>query len=69
MAALYLGIALGTLRNWTSARFIPFAKRGRCVRYHRNQLDQWLSMGACSGRRTFTNESLVTNRHGSPQSG
>jgi excisionase family DNA binding protein len=41
-AALYLGVALGTLRNWTSARHVPFARRGRIVRYHRDELDEWL---------------------------
>ena len=51
--AEYLGIALGTLRNWTSARFIPHAKKGRIVRYHRDLLDKWLSKGACAGRQTL----------------
>jgi excisionase family DNA binding protein len=51
--ATYLGIALGTLRNWTSARFIPFSKRGRVVRYHRETIDKWLSKGSCSGRTTL----------------
>lgn len=54
-AALYLRIALGTLRNWTSARYIPFSKRGRIVRYHRDALDKWLSRGACPGRATLAN--------------
>ena len=49
-AAAYLGVRLGTLRNWTSARYIPFAKRGRVVRYHRDRLDDWLARGACAGR-------------------
>jgi excisionase family DNA binding protein len=48
LAAIYLGIALGTLRNWTSTRFVPHAKRGRVVRYHRDQLDRWLESGAQS---------------------
>ncbi len=52
-AAAYLGIALGTLRNWTSARYIPFARRGRVVRYHREALDRWLLKGACPGRITL----------------
>lgn len=51
--ALYLGIALGTLRNWTSARYVPHAKRGRTVRYHRDKLDTWLATGACHGRATL----------------
>ncbi|QDU98769.1 helix-turn-helix domain-containing protein [Lignipirellula cremea] len=54
-AAEYLGIALGTLRNWTSAKFVPFSKRGGIVRYHRNQLDQWLLSKSCKGRSTFAN--------------
>jgi excisionase family DNA binding protein len=52
-AAAYLGIALGTLRNWTSAKFVPHCKRGRVVRYHREAIDKWLSRGACVGRTTF----------------
>lgn len=54
-AAEYLGIALGTLRNWTSAKFVPFSRRGRIVRYHREQLDKWLSKDSCPGRTTFAN--------------
>jgi excisionase family DNA binding protein len=51
-AAEYLGIALGTLRNWTSAGYVPHTKRGRVVRYHRDRIDEWLREGACSGRPT-----------------
>lgn len=52
-AAVYLGVSLGTLRNWTSARYVPFSKRGRVVRYHRDALDRWLSRGSCTGRSTL----------------
>jgi excisionase family DNA binding protein len=51
--ARYLGVALGTLRNWTSARFIPFCKRGGIVRYHRDAIDRWLARGGCPGRTTL----------------
>jgi excisionase family DNA binding protein len=51
-AATYLSIALGTLRNWTSMRYVPHVKRGRVVRYHRDHLDRWLARGACPGRTT-----------------
>jgi excisionase family DNA binding protein len=51
--ARYLGIALGTLRNWTSAHYIPFVKKGRIVRYHRLVIDRWLAKGACRGRATL----------------
>ncbi len=54
-ASQYLGIALGTLRNWTSARFVPHSKRGRIVRYHREKLDAWLAAGSCPGRATLPN--------------
>ena len=49
-ASQYIGVALGTLRNWTSARFVPFAKRGRTVRYHRDKLDTWLASGVSAER-------------------
>lgn len=48
--AAYLGVAVGTVRNWTSARFIPFVKRGGLVRYHRVRIDEWLARGECQGR-------------------
>jgi len=49
-AAHYLRIALGTLRNLTSQRRVPFARRGRIVRYRRDLLDAWLANGGCRGR-------------------
>jgi excisionase family DNA binding protein len=52
-AAQYLGVALGTIRNWTSSRYLPHARRNRLVRYNKLQLDQWLSHGACKGRQTI----------------
>jgi excisionase family DNA binding protein len=52
-AAHYLGISIGTLRNWTSACFVPFSKRGRVVRYNREALDRRLSKGSCPGRTTI----------------
>jgi len=55
-AACYLGIGLGTLRNWTSQRFVPFAKKGGVVRYHRDKLDRWLEKGGCQGRMTQAND-------------
>lgn len=40
-AADYLAMPLGTLRNLTSARAIPFVKEGRRVFYDRRALDEW----------------------------
>ena len=51
--AEYLQISLGTLRNWTSAHFVPFCKKGRVVRYNRKTLDKWLEKGGCAGRTTM----------------
>ncbi|MFO0803624.1 MAG: helix-turn-helix domain-containing protein [Gemmataceae bacterium] len=56
IAAAYLGVALGTLRNWTSMRFVPHVKRGRLVRYNRLDLDRWLAAGARPGRATKANK-------------
>jgi len=58
VTAGYLGVSLGTLRNWTSARYIPFAKRGRVVRYHRDAIDRWLSRGSCPGRTTIADSGV-----------
>jgi excisionase family DNA binding protein len=52
-AAAYLQVALGTVRNWTSALFIPHVKRGGLVRYHREDLDRWLRQRQCRGRAGF----------------
>ena len=49
-AASYVGVALGTLRNWVSMKYVPHVKRGRVVRFHREKLDVWLSRGECAGR-------------------
>jgi excisionase family DNA binding protein len=54
-AAEYLRVAKGTLRNWTSMRYVPHTKRGRLVRYHRDELDKWMASGARRGRRTLSN--------------
>ncbi len=49
--ARYLSVSAGTVRNWVSRRHIPFARRGRVVRFHREQVDHWLRSGAHAGRR------------------
>ena len=41
-AAMYLDLNAGTIRNWISERRIPFVKRGKVVRLHRQELDRWL---------------------------
>jgi len=64
-AATYIGVALGTIRNWTSARFIPFSRRNRVVRYHCDTIDRWLAKGACAGRsRALRVRLTLANRKG-----
>ena len=41
-AAEYLALAVGTVHNLTWAGRLPCCKRGRIVRYHRDDLDAWL---------------------------
>jgi excisionase family DNA binding protein len=50
--AAYLGIALGTLRNWVSQKYVPHVKRGRIVRFHRERIDAWLFAKECKGRKS-----------------
>lgn len=44
-AAEYLCLSIGTLRNLVSQKRIPFSKRGRIVRFRRDELDAWLTSG------------------------
>lgn len=39
----YLSVSPGTVRNWVSHRYIPHARRGRAVRFHRARIEEWLS--------------------------
>ncbi len=41
--AEYLSAAVGTVRNWVSARKIPYSKRGGMVRFKRGEIDAWLA--------------------------
>jgi excisionase family DNA binding protein len=66
-AADYLGVSLGTLRNWTSARYIPFARRGRVVRYHRHSLDDWLYLDACPGRSSIADVVAAASEPATPK--
>jgi len=58
--AVYLSVSPGTIRNWVSQRYIPFAKRGRVVRFHRGRIDEWLSRNASRGRTSFSRLPVVT---------
>jgi excisionase family DNA binding protein len=41
-AANYLGLKAGTLRNWLSAKRLPFVKVGRLTRLRRAALDDYI---------------------------
>ena len=41
--AEYLSVAVGTVRNWVSARKIPYSKRSGMVRFKRGEIDAWLA--------------------------
>ena len=56
--AQYLSVSPGTIRNWVSQKYIPYAKKGRIVRFHRQKIDIWLMADACSGRRTIAQNIL-----------
>ena len=56
--AKYLSVSPGTIRNWVSQKYIPYAKRGRIVRFHRQKIDGWLFAGACQGRQTIAQNIL-----------
>ena len=46
-AAAYLSVSPGTLRNWRTAGSGPrYRTVGRIVRYHRDDLDGFLTQGA-----------------------
>ena len=66
-AAAYLAIALGTLRNLTSQRRIPFSKRCGIVRFHRAALVAWLSKGSCRGRADVADLKYSETEDDNPQ--
>ncbi|HEG43341.1 MAG TPA: DNA-binding protein [Phycisphaerales bacterium] len=57
--AEYLSLSPGTIRNWVSQKYIPHSKKGRVVRFHRRQIDEWLSADTCPGRRTIA-QSIIS---------
>lgn len=44
-AAAYLGVSVGSLRNWVASGRISAARNGGVVRFHRETLDAWLQRG------------------------
>ena len=54
----YLSVSSGTIHNWVSQKYIPYAKRGRIVRFHRQKIDEWLAADFCLGRHTIAQDIL-----------
>jgi len=63
--ARYLSVSPGTVRNWVSQKYIPHAKRGRVVRFHRSKIDLWLSRNSCPGRLTIAQRLTASAGDGS----
>ena len=42
-AAAYLGVQPGTLRNWLSARRLPYVKVGRLTKLSQPDLDEFIA--------------------------
>ncbi len=59
--ALYLSVSPGTVRNWVSQRRVPFARRGRVVRFHRNRIDRWLDSASSLERRRMKRSKGAAN--------
>ncbi len=47
-AARYARVSTATIRNWQNAG-LPFARRGRSVRYTRAALDRWMNRTTVMG--------------------
>jgi excisionase family DNA binding protein len=44
--AAYIGSTEPTIRTWTSRRKIPAIRKGRFVRYDRDEIDRWMKKDA-----------------------
>lgn len=44
-AAKYWGVSKETLRNWIKQTDIPARKVGRCWKFKKNELDEWIKSG------------------------
>ena len=47
-AAIYLGLAEHTVRQWASMRKIPFVKLGRALRFDKEVLDKFIETNQVS---------------------
>jgi excisionase family DNA binding protein len=46
----FIAVKKSTIRKWVHARRIPFLKVGRCVRFRRSSIEEWLKRCAFEGR-------------------
>jgi excisionase family DNA binding protein len=54
--AEWLKIAESTVRKWVHYGFIPHVKIGRCVRFRREDVENWIQQRAETGRSTLAPE-------------
>ena len=47
-AAKFLGVRPSTIRAWCSRKKIPFFKAGRCVRFRRSWLEEFIARNSRS---------------------
>lgn len=48
-----------TVYGWTSARKIPFHKRGKSILFNKAEIDQWLSSGTyCKSQKEMEHEAM-----------
>ena len=51
-AAAYLGLQPGTLRNWLSAKRLPYVKIGRLTKISMEDLDHFIEQNTVKGYET-----------------
>jgi excisionase family DNA binding protein len=54
--AQMLGLSIATIRKWVLARYIPYRKIGRAVRFSAGEIQEWLK-----SRRVAPQEGLSFN--------
>ena len=59
--AVYPLVGSGTVRNWVSQKYIPHAKKGRIVRFHRQAIEAWSAVNSCPGKSTIAQDILPQN--------
>jgi excisionase family DNA binding protein len=62
-AAKFLGVRPSTIRAWCSRKRLPYFKAGRCVRFRRSWLEEFIALWNRRQRRT-TRDQANDRTHG-----